>query len=138
MIVLGISKEMEDGWEYSWFVFREQHDWVKTCLDPDIIGLDKFKLISVRLLNIEAVIELVDGVENEEMEDFVINLTRCKCCKEIALVRHDELKNCSVVTIFDENNKNEVAYSKKAIRDLSVSKGKDKKSRFIFEVKCDY
>jgi hypothetical protein len=106
---------------------------VKTCLGPVIIGLDKLKLISVGLVNIEAVIELVDGVENEEMADFVINLCRCKCCK-FALVRHDKLNNCSVVTIFDNNNKSKVAYGKKAIKDLSVPKSKDKKSHFILKL----
>jgi hypothetical protein len=130
MLVLDIIKEMEDEWEYSFFAFREQYHWAKTELDPVVMGLSKFKLISVGLLNIEAVIELVDGVENEEMADFVINLCRCKTC-EIALIRHDALNNCSVVTIFDGNNKQKVAYGKKSIEDLSVPKGKDRKSRFI-------
>jgi hypothetical protein len=115
MVVLDIIKEMEDEWEYLFFAFRDQHDWAKTCLDPLIIGLDKSKLISVGLINIEAVIELVDGVENEEMADFVINLCRCKCCK-IALIRHDKLNNCSVVTIFDNNHNQKVAYGKKEIK----------------------
>jgi hypothetical protein len=102
MLVLDITKETEDEWEYSWFAFREQHDWEKICLDPIIIGLDKIKLITVGLMNIEAVIELVDGIENEVLADLVINLARYKCC-EIALVRHDEINNCSVGTIFYEN-----------------------------------
>jgi hypothetical protein len=135
MLVLDIIKEMEDEWEYLFFAFSEQHDWAKTQLDPVIIGLSKFKLISVGLLNINAAIELVDGVENEEMADFVINLARCKCCK-IALIRHDKLNNCTIVTIFNNNNKKKVAYGKKEIKDYSIPKRKDKIA-FHHEVKCN-
>jgi hypothetical protein len=130
MLVVDIIKEMEDEWEYSFFAFREQYHWAKTQLDLAVMGLSKFKLILVGLLNIEAVIELVDGVENKEMADFIINLCRCKTCK-IALIRHDTLNNCSVVTIFDNNNKQKVAYGKKSIEDLSLPKSKDRKLRFI-------
>jgi hypothetical protein len=38
MLVLHIIKEMEDEWEYSFFAFREQHDWAKTQLDLVVIG----------------------------------------------------------------------------------------------------
>jgi hypothetical protein len=83
-------------------------------------------------MNINAVIELVDGVENEEITDFVINLCRCKCC-EIALVRYDKLNNCSIVTIFYNNNKSKVADGQKSIKDLSVPKSKDQKLHFILK-----
>jgi hypothetical protein len=132
MLVLDIIKEMEDEWEFSFFAFKEQHDWAKTQLDPVVMGLSKFKLVSVGLLNINAVIQLVDGVENEEMADFVINLSTCRSC-EIALLRHDELNNCSIVTIFNENNKRKVAYGKKEIKDYNLRKHKDKKSRYIMK-----
>jgi hypothetical protein len=92
-------KEIEEEWEYSWFAFTDQHNWAITCLDPIIIGLDKFQLISVSLMNIEAMIELGERIDNEEKADFIIYLARCKCC-EIALVRHDNLNNCSIVCNF--------------------------------------
>jgi hypothetical protein len=113
MLVLDIIKEMEDEWKFSWFTFRDQHNWAKTCLDPVMIDVSKFNMIFIGLLNIEAVIELVlDGVDNEEKADFIIKLAKCKCC-EIALIRHGHLNNCNIVTIFDENNKQKIAYGKK-------------------------
>jgi hypothetical protein len=81
MPVLDIIKEMEDEWKFSWFTFRDQHNWAKICLDPVMIGVSKFNMIFIRLLNIEAVIELVDGVDNEEKANFIIKLAKCKCCE---------------------------------------------------------
>jgi hypothetical protein len=129
LIVLDIIKEMEEEWEYSWFAFKEQHNWAKTQLDPLMVGISKFSMVSIGLLNAEAVIDLVEGINDEEKADFVIKLARCKCC-EIALVRHDHLNNCSIVTIFDEDSKRKIAYGKKEIKDYSSPKNK-KKSRYI-------
>jgi hypothetical protein len=129
MVVLDIIKEMEEEWEYSWFAFKEQHNWAKTQLDPLMVGISKFSMVSIGLLNAEAVMDLVQGIDDEEKADFVIKLARCKCC-EIALVRHDHLNNCSIVTIFDEDNKRKIAYGKKEIKDYSSPKN-NKKSRYI-------
>jgi hypothetical protein len=101
MLVLDIIKEMEDEWEFSWFAFREQHNLAKTCLDPVMIGVSKFNMIFIGLLNIEAVIELVSGVDNEEKANFILKLAKCKCY-EIALIRHGHLNNCSIVTVEEE------------------------------------
>lgn len=130
MLVLDIIKEMEDEWEFSWFAFKEQHNWAKTCLDPVMMGISKFNMVFIGLLNIEAVIELVDGVDTEEKADFIIKLAKCKSC-EIALIRHNHLNNCTVVTIFDDDTKHKIAYGKKEIKDYSMPKNKEKKSRYI-------
>jgi hypothetical protein len=130
MLVLDIIKEMEDEWEFSWFAFKDQHNWAKTCLDPVMIGVSKFNMVFIGLLNIEAVIELVDGVDNEEQANFIIKLAKCKCC-EIALIRHNHLNNCTIVTIFDEDNTKKIAYGKKEIKDYTMPKNKEKKSHYI-------
>jgi hypothetical protein len=125
-LVLDIIKEMEDEWEFSWFTSKVQHNWAKTCLDPVMMGISKFNMVFIGLLNIEAVIELVDGVFNEEKADFIIKLAKCKSC-EIALIRHNHLNNCTIVAIFDEDSKQKIAYGKKEIKDYSMPKNKAKK-----------
>jgi hypothetical protein len=126
MIVLEVIKDMEDEWEYSWKAFTNQHNWIKNNIDAIMFGVSKFKLISVGLLNRDAVMKLVDGVDDEEKVDFIINMAKCKSC-EIGLVRHDDLNNCSVVTIFDEDTKNKVAYGKISVDDLNPSPRKKRK-----------
>jgi hypothetical protein len=79
-----------------------------------MIGVSKFKMISVGLLNKEASMELVEGVNNKEKADFVINLGKFRSCN-IAVIRHDEYNNISIVTIFDDNYKHKVAHGKKNI-----------------------
>jgi hypothetical protein len=79
-------------------------------------------LIRVGLLNHEAVIKLIDGIDDEEMADLAINLLSCKTCK-IAIVRYDKLSNCSIVKIFDENNKHKVACGKKKLEGLNIKEG---------------
>ncbi len=69
---------------------------------------------------------MVDGVDNEEKADFIIKLAKCKSCK-IALIRHNDLNNCTIVTIFDEDNKKKIAYGKKEIKDYSIPKNQAKK-----------
>jgi hypothetical protein len=127
LTVLGIVREMEEEWDYSWLAFKSQHDWAKNSLERMIQGLSKFKMISVGVLNQQAAIKLIDGIDDEEMADLAINLASCKSC-EIAILRHDELQNCSIVTIFDGNNNHKVAYGKKEIEDLNKKEGETKKN----------
>jgi hypothetical protein len=122
LMAMVIVREMEEEWDYSWLAFKDQHNWAKTGLERIIVGISKFKMISVALLNHQASIKLIDGIDDEEMADLTINLSSCKTYK-IAIVRHDDLNNCSIVTIFDGNNKHKVAYGKKKLEDLNIKEG---------------
>jgi hypothetical protein len=125
--IMDIIREMEEEWEYPWEAFTDQHNWAKTCLERMMVGISKFEMISVGLLNEQAAIKMIDGIDDEEQADLAINLCRCKTC-EIAIVRHDDLNNCSIVTIFDGNNKHKVAYGKKEVKDLKSKEFEAKKS----------
>lgn len=91
-------------------------------------------MISVGLLNKDAAMELVEGVNDEEKADFVINLAKCRSC-DIAVMRHDEYNNISIVTIFDKNYKHKVAYGKKAIKNLTHEPNDKGGNKYAYNIK---
>jgi hypothetical protein len=86
--------------------------------DAMMVGLSKFKLFPVTVLNSYALVDLIKGVEDEEKADFVLQMANCHFC-EVAIIRHIEKNNVSIVTIYYNNNKHKVAYGKGAIQDLN-------------------
>jgi hypothetical protein len=118
LTVLESIKELEEEWGYSWQATRDQYKWCQDYITPMMIGIQNFKLIPVGCLNKQTVISLVDGIDEEEKADLVINMGKCEKY-EIACVRHDRENNCSIITIFDDNHKHKVAYGKKQIINLS-------------------
>jgi hypothetical protein len=111
-------KDLREDWDYSWSAVKDQYNWATNWTDAIMTGLSKFKLFPVTVLNSRAVIQLIDGVQDEEKADFVLQMANCYFC-EIAVIRHIESNNVSIVTIYDNNNKHKVAYSKGEIKDLN-------------------
>jgi hypothetical protein len=69
-------------------------------------------------MNIMSVVELVVGIDDEEQADFTASLARCQTV-QIAVVRHLDTNDCSVVTIFDNSYARKVAYGKGIFPDFS-------------------
>jgi CCR4-NOT transcriptional regulation complex NOT5 subunit len=111
-------KDIQQEWDYSWDAVKDQLYWARRLTDTMMVGLSKFKLFLVTVLNLCAVVELVEGVDDEEKADLVLQIANCKFC-EVAIIRHIETNNVSIVTIYDHNNTHKVAYGKGSIKDLN-------------------
>jgi hypothetical protein len=110
--------DLQQEWDYSWDAVMDQLYWARRLTDAMMVGLSKFKLFPVTVLNLRAIVELVEGVDDEEKADLVLNLANCKLC-EVAIIRNMETNNVCIVTIYDHNNNHKVAYGKGSIKDLT-------------------
>jgi hypothetical protein len=111
-------KDLQQEWDYSWDAVKDQLYWARRLTDKMMVGLSKFKLFPVTVLNLRAVVELVEGVDDEEKADLILQIANCKFC-DIAIIRHIESNNVSIVTIYDHNNTHKVAYGKGSIKNLN-------------------
>jgi hypothetical protein len=80
-------------------------------------GLSKFSVMPVSHLNHTAVMKLVEGVNREEEVDLIINLGKSVNI-EVGVVRDKDHNNVSIVTIFDQDSAQKVAYGKIFVEDL--------------------
>ncbi len=110
--------DLREDWGYSWAAVKDQLFWARRLTDKMMVGLSKFKLFPVTVLNLRSVVELIEGVDDEEKADLVVQIANCKKC-EIAIIRHVKENNVSIVTIYDNNNTHKVAYGKGSIKDLN-------------------
>jgi hypothetical protein len=110
-------------WGYPWKAVSDQYDWYKEKTEPIMEALSTFKLMPISHMNKRAVLSIVRGITDDEQADFAIRLGQCKRI-EIAVVRHTDKNNVSIVTIFDNDYKYKVAYGKKTIEDLHTDEVK--------------
>jgi hypothetical protein len=102
---------------YSWKALSDQYDWYKTQTEPIMEALSSFHLMPISHMNARAAQSLIRGINCDEQADFAIRLGQCKRIG-IAVIRHTDKNNVSIVTIFDQDYKYKVAYGKISIEDL--------------------
>jgi hypothetical protein len=110
--------ELQQEWNYPFTCVENQYTWACNKIDSVMHGLQKFRIMPVSHMNIMSVVELVMGIDDEEQADFAVSLARCQTI-QIAVVRHLDTNDCSVVTIFDNCYARKVAYGKGSFPDFS-------------------
>lgn len=116
--VLNSFKELQDEWSYPFKCVANQYNWVINKTGCIMEGLMDFLIMPVSHMNVVSVIQLVKGIEDEEQADFAISLAQCHKI-EVAVIRHLDTNDCSVVTIFNNNYERKVAYGKGSFPDFS-------------------
>jgi hypothetical protein len=82
-------------------------------------GLNRLKLIPVKVMNNRAIMTYIKGVGGEEMPHFVKHMSSCQ--KFIVFVyQHEAERNVSVLTVFDDNVEDQYVYGKGRIDNLSM------------------
>jgi hypothetical protein len=110
--------ESQQEWNYPFTCVENQYTWACNKIDSVMHGLQNFCIMSVSHMNIMSVVELVGGIDDKEQADFAVSLVRCQTI-EIAVIRHLNNNDCSVVTIFDNSYAQKVAYGKGSFPNFS-------------------
>jgi hypothetical protein len=111
-------RELQEEWNYPFSCVENQYTWACNKIDSVMNGLQNFRVMPVSHMNIMSVVELVRGIDDEEQADFAVSLARCQTV-QVAVVRHLDNNDCSVVTIFDNSYARKVAYGKGSFPDFS-------------------
>jgi hypothetical protein len=109
--------DLQIDWEFSYKAIKDQLNWINSRVELMQEGLLKFSVMPVSHLNHTAVMKLVEGVKREEEVDLIINLGKSVNI-EVGVVRDKDHNNVSIVTIFDQDSAQKVAYGKIFVEDL--------------------
>jgi hypothetical protein len=117
--VLEAISLLDQAHKYSWTALRGQYHWANESLDAIMEGIQMQDVVPVTILNEIAMMQMVNGVDDEEKADFVIRMGNCETFT-IAIVKDTKRNNVSIVTFFDKDPDTQIAYGKGKVKDLSV------------------
>jgi hypothetical protein len=102
--ILDLLQHVENDWLlgdiYCPGCFFRQRTWVEKIIPNVILGINNFKTITVDVLNIDALIRYVDGVDMREEKIFVFHISNCEhfeLCVKLKSMAND----FTIETIFD-------------------------------------
>jgi hypothetical protein len=98
---------------------QKQMEFANSHLVKIMKGVQKMNSVPINIMSESAILKYVCGVDDEEKANFVYNMANCEKFT-LAIITHEEVNNCSVVTIFDENANEFHAYGKGKIENLSM------------------
>jgi hypothetical protein len=82
-------------------------------------SLNKLKSIPVKVMNDRAIMTYIKGAGDEEMSHFVRHMSNCEKFI-VSVYRHEQERNVSVLTVFDDNVEDQYVYGKGKIENLSM------------------
>jgi hypothetical protein len=92
-------------------MYVHQYNWANTNVLHLQAGLAKVRKFPVDILNARTLMEVVEGVDNEELADFLYRMANCKQFCLIA-IPYPQFRGFDVITRFDKDQETKTAYGK--------------------------